>query len=111
MPVNVKMEYFEYLKIQMEREKIFLKDSTPKAKYIALATRCGILFIFFTSFTLAPAWYLVFEAETLMEHSQCIIFALAGILISVWYSTLIIQAEKYAALMKELNSIVEKSKL
>lgn len=104
------MEYFVKIKSHFGQLKIFLQESTPKAKYIALATRCGFLATFAALF-LASGWYFVFEAQTPAEHSESLAFACAGLLLIAWYSALIFQSKKYAIILEELNSIVGKSML
>lgn len=84
--------------------------SDPTSKRIAIVTRC-VLFATYISYALAPAWFLVFEAQTTKEYSKSVLFILGALLINAWYLTFIFQSKKYAELFDELRTIIEKSKL
>lgn len=96
------------LNVRLCRLGISYWDSSTKSKLIAFATRCGLIVVYLSYF-LAPAWYFLFEAGTPIEHSKCVPFSLAALLILSWNLTLIFNNEKYTALINEYNSIIEKS--
>lgn len=107
--IPIEMKYFEEVSAKLHWLGIFHCNPDPKSKWIVVAKRCG-LFITYTSLFPTSAWYLVFEAQTPRENSESLLFVLIASLILVWYSAFLFQHEKYAALIDELISMIEKSK-
>ena len=103
------MKYFEEVNAKLHWLGIFHCNPDPKSKRIVIAKRSG-LFITYISLFPTSAWYLVFEAQTPRENSESLLFALIASLILAWYSAFLFQHEKYAALIDELISMIEKSK-
>ena len=103
------MEHFGELKYRLRRLGIFQVKFDRKTKIRIIITRCG-LYIIYTSFFLAPAWYLIFEARTQTEQAESKTFVLGSMAMLLWYSVFLFQSEKYAALLGELNTIIAKSK-
>lgn len=103
------MKHFEKLKVHLCQLGIFYWDSSPKAKRVAMATRYALFFTSILSFTFAPSWYVVFEAQTSSDTTISIFFIFTSIFLHSWYLALIFQSEKYAATFEELDSIIKKS--
>lgn len=106
---QIEMEFFATLKGRLSQLGIFNWDSDIKAKRIALAKRCGITIICI-SFPLSSAWYVLFEAEEPRQHSEGVVAFLGSSMTLWWNCALILQRDKYVAILDELNTIINKSK-
>lgn len=106
---QIKMEYFEKLKLQLRRLGIFHWNSNSKAKTIAVATRCG-LFVISIAHISTLAVYLIFEAQTPGEQAESLFSLLGTLLTLLWYTALVFKCEQYAKFLATLNVIIENSK-
>lgn len=104
------MEYFKEFKTRVgDQLGIFNWNADLKAKYIALAKRCGLT-ITYTSFSVTTAIYLIFEAHTPQEHAKCLVFVPSSLLFLWWYLTLIFQNDQYTAILDEIEAMINKRK-
>lgn len=103
------MKYFNELRVQLRALGVFNRGSGLKARIITIATRCSMLTMYVSCF-ISSTCYLLFEAQTLRQHSEIAFDALAVLFSLTWYLAVCCQSEKYMAIFDQLDSIIQKSK-
>lgn len=107
--VKIPMEPFKDLKRHLKLIGVLFENSTPKEKQLALMKNYVTVFCFVSSF-ISTARFRLFSAHSTREISMSNFFTLVFLLLLAWYSTLIWQRQKYAAILGELVEKIDQSK-
>lgn len=104
-----KMKTFDLLRNYIRNLGIFQWSSNRCGNLFTTFLNCvyfGIFMIFF----MTTLWYFLFTAQTIIEYAKSFYFMSYAIVVLVWYSTFLWKTDEYAALFKNFDIKVRKSK-
>lgn len=87
----------------------YINFNTSRLKILSEATRCAIFGIYSTSL-ISIMFYIHFKANSLNEYMRASFFCFVHVFVLSWLSVCIWQKENVAALLVDLNELVDKSK-
>lgn len=103
------MESFKELTRRLILIGVWRADSSAKARNLCIIKNF-ILPITLMTFYVTAEWYAMFSARNTREITESSYFALFSLLCFSWYLILIWKRDKYAAIIKEVDTINERSK-
>lgn len=104
----MQMESFKELKRHLNWLGVWRVDTGVKENKLCVIKNCVVLSVLLIYF-LPTTWFRLFSAQSIRDCAESSHFALASLLCIVWYSTLLWQREKYAAIFNELDAKIEQS--
>lgn len=104
----IKMKSFELIRKYM---RVFgISKRNPNHQIVSIFLNC-IHFGLFTIYLLGNGWFLIFEAQTFAEYSECSFYLLCAALVLWWYLVYVVKRDEYSELMDDLDAIIGMSKL
>lgn len=108
MVPKIKMEIFKELRVNLKSIGVFEVNSSAKERNLAILRKCVVITSHVTYFV-TTGWFRLFSAKSIREITESSYFTLGALLVFVWYLILIWQRHKYAALLDELETMIDQS--
>lgn len=99
--------------ITLKSQLIFIGTLQPSTQreFIRFSIINCVFFTFGTLHMITMLWFIVFDAETFDDYSKCSFYILTAALTIAWYIILVWNRKNYANFFRNLDGIIEESKL
>lgn len=81
-----------------------------RGKALTIIARC-FYSVIYSFYIVSTIWFLLFDAESLIEYTDSFYFVSVAVSMTAWYSIYFFRINQYLDLMKQLDAIVAKSEL